>query len=128
MTSTNSLTCTLTQLDKDNVGVLSRILGPITFPGTSGELAQGIVVGTSPVSLALPTSPALQVLIRNTHAANSLTVTWTPAGGSSAVVQVLAPGGLVAVWAPVSATGAGVTAISLTGSAAGTTAEVFLGG
>lgn len=83
-------------------------------------------VGTSPTSQTLPASPTNVVLIQNTHATQTLTVTWTPNGGASNPVITLEPGSLIAI---VEAAGsAGITALSLTGSGSGTTFIMVLGG
>jgi hypothetical protein len=106
---------------------LSKILTALLTPGTSfSETNQGSI-GTSPVSLALPVSPVTFGYIKNLHATQTLSVSWTPNGGSSNPVVVLEPGSYVIFGGTVAAT-AGVTAISLTGSGASTIYESILAG
>lgn len=82
--------------------------------------------GTTPTSIGLPASPSQFVYIKNTHATQTLTVTWTPNAGASNPVITLEPGSAIVFIETI--VGAGITALTLTGSAAGTTAEYVIGG
>jgi hypothetical protein len=73
----------------------------------------------------LPGSPTKVAYIQNNHATQTLTVTWTPNGGSSAVAIILQPGEFIILGGQTGASG-GVTALSLTGSGAGTTTRMIL--
>ena len=85
------------------------------------------VVGTTPVVQTLPATQTCVVIIQNTHATQTLLVTWTPNGGASNPVITLAgPGSIIALVQ--TASGDGITALSLTGSAAGTTFKMYLAG
>jgi hypothetical protein len=66
------------------------------------------------------------VYIKNNHATNTVTVTWTPNGGASAVVQTLEPGSALILSQAVTA--AGITALSLQASGASTPVEYILVG
>lgn len=88
------------------------------------------IIGTSPVSLTLPISPAVFVYIKNLSPSATVTVTWTPNGGSSAVIQTL---NSVGTGSPVTSSfmisaGVGVSALSVSASAVNTPIEYILGG
>lgn len=87
------------------------------------ELAVGGSVGVTPTSVTLPGSPTQFVYIKNTHASQLLTVAWTPNGGASSTVAVLAPSGVLVLVEPSAVTGGGITTLTVTGSAASTTYE-----
>jgi hypothetical protein len=63
----------------------------LTMLGTTFEETQGLVIGTTPVPVSLPITPTQVVYIGNLHPTNTVTVTWTPNGGASAVVQTIGP-------------------------------------
>jgi len=97
------------------------------FVGSVFSEAQTVTVSTSPVSIALPISPTQFVYIKNVTATNNtLIVTWTPNGGASNPVVTLEPGSFIQFVE--ATTGAGITALTVTGSAPGTLAEYILGG
>lgn len=105
---------------------LNKTLAALSFNGSVSVFAETVSIGASPTSVALPVSPAVGIYIKNTHATQTLTVTWTPNGGVSAVVITLQPGEyLVKGGANLTS---GITALSLQGSGAGTTAEYILAG
>jgi hypothetical protein len=94
--------------------------------GTSYSEAQSLSLPASLTALTLPISPVSFLYIKNLHAVNTILVTWTPTGGSTASIQTLEPGGWIIMGNP--ATGAGVTALSLTASGAATPCEYILAG
>lgn len=94
--------------------------------GTTVTRTSVLTISTTPVSLTLPVSPIQFLYIRNTHLTNTVSVTWTPTGGASNVIQLLEPGSFISFGQ--AAAGAGVTAVSVTGSGAGTTLEYVLAG
>lgn len=71
---------------------LVKIVSSVLATGTVSSFAEGLLIGTSPVTISLPINPTQFVYIRNSHATQTLQVTWTPNGGSSAIVDVLQPG------------------------------------
>jgi hypothetical protein len=71
---------------------LVKIVSSVLATGTVSSFAEGSLIGTSPVTISLPINPTQFVYIRNSHATQTLQVTWTPNGGSSAIVDVLQPG------------------------------------
>jgi hypothetical protein len=82
--------------------------------------------GTGPTSVPLPAASVNFVLIQNTHASQTLTVTWTPNGGSSNEVVVLKASSAIILIE--GASGAGITALSVTASGALTTCTMILAG
>jgi hypothetical protein len=106
---------------------LQKALSSLSNSGLTGfgETQVGSY-GTSPTSISLPVSPAQFVYIKNTHGSQTLSVTWTPQGGASNPVITLEPGSAIILVE--AAAGAGISALSLTGSASGTTAEFIIGG
>lgn len=106
--------------------ILNKTLAAFSFSGSVSTVAEAISVGTSPVTIALPISPTQVVYVRNTHATQTLTVAWTPTGGASNTVVVLQPNGYILFGEP--NVTSGITALTLTGSLAGTTCEYILVG
>lgn len=96
------------------------------FTGSVASQGEAVKFGTSPVSLPLPISPTQVIYIANLSQLNTVTVTWTPTGASSAVVQTLQP--LAAILVMGSNVTSGVTAISLTASSANTSVDYLLAG
>jgi hypothetical protein len=79
--------------------------------------------------ISLPKSPATFVYLKNNDAAKTIQVNWTQNGGAGVNVVVLNPGDIIALAAnPAGATTPGITALSLTPSAANALLEMFLGG
>lgn len=104
----------------------SKILQSLSTAGTSfGEVQPG-TFGTSPTSITLPISPATFFYFKNTHAVNTITLTWTPNGGASNVVVTLQPGGFIGFSEPSALSG--ITALSVTANGASTTVEYLIGG
>ena len=122
VTATLSGTVNLADSITGNIA-LSKVISLIVT-GSIQEYAQSFNFGTSPTSVTLPVSPVNFVYIKNLHATFTLTVSWTPNGGASAVIQTLEPGGYLIMGQPTS--GAGITALSITASNASTPAEFIL--
>lgn len=106
--------------------ITTKTLATVTFLGSVSSIAETVSIGTSPVSISLPVATTQVVYVKNTHPTQTLTVTWTPNGGSSNPVVTLEPNGVILFSEPSS--GGGITALTLTGSGAGTTAEYLLVG
>lgn len=132
--STNKITHTLTQTDSVNTDIISRLIGPVTFSGSVGQFAVSSVPSSSVAqTVTLPTTSVYQFYLKNmmassTSQSRTLTVTLTPQGGSSAVVQTLGPGSVMTMWHAASSSTYGFTALSLSASEANISYEIFLGG
>lgn len=105
---------------------LQKTFAALQFNGSVAVAAETVSIGTSPVVISLPVSPSTGIYIKNTHATQTLSVTWTPNGGASAAIITLQPGEYI-VKGGANLAG-GITALTLTGSATGTTAEYILAG
>jgi hypothetical protein len=86
-------------------------------------------IGTSPVSVTLPASPTQLLYAANLQtgkagSTNTLTITWTPQGGTSAQIMVLQPQSVLFFFNP----GAGITALSVVASGANTVVDYLLAG
>lgn len=125
--SNNRLLLQLQQLDSSGAAVLNRQIGYVSYTGVVGGFSVANL-GSGANVISLPTSPILQLYVRNLHATNTVTVTMTPQGGASAVVQVLGPGATFSFWQTATASTYGITALTLTASGANTPVEYFLGG
>lgn len=90
-------------------------------------LAPSATVGTSPTVIPLPATQTNVVIIQNTDPVHTLAITWTPTGGSSNPVIVLEGQGSILILIETALTG-GISALTLTGSAAGTTYKSTLAG
>jgi len=129
-TSTNELTLLLHQEDVNGVAILNRVIGAISYAGGLGQFLVGDLEDTSAHSQTFPSTITTveQFYFKNTHATAIITVTWTHTTGASAVVQAVAPGGVLAFWNPVVTSPTGITALSLQSDVANATFEMFLGG
>lgn len=96
------------------------------FDGTVCSQGEAVKFGTSPTTVTLPISPTQIVYIANLSQTATVTVTWTPTGGSSATVTVLQP--LAALLSMESNTTSGITALSITASGANTPVDYLLAG
>jgi hypothetical protein len=102
-----------------------KSLSSLLNPAVAFSEAQQQSIGTSPVTITLPGSPTTFVHMKNLHATNTVTVTWTPNGGSSNTVITLEPGGWIQTGSGVASTG-GITALSVVASATATPIEYVL--
>ena len=105
---------------------LSKQLTALSTTGTVFSEANQLTIGTSPVSISLPVSPVNFVYLKNLHATNTIVVIWTPNSGASATIITLQPGAFIAFSENSGAQG--ISALSVTGSGAGTTLEFVIGG
>ena len=106
---------------------LSKVLTALSTPATNFSEASGATVGVAPTALTLPVSPTTFVYIKNTHATQTLQVTWTPNGGASNIVVTLQPGSFIAFGEAVLGL-SGITALTVVGSGASTSYEFVLAG
>ena len=127
--SQNNLTLTLVQQDSGGnhiLGTSGRTPADFKWGGTVGVFYENLLIGTSATTITLPISPTVNVYIKNLHATQTLTITATPNGQSSVVLDILGSGEVYLRWGTASARG--LTALSLAASAASTNIEMFLGG
>lgn len=114
----------------DNITGSTSLSKPLnnSYSGTVQTYGQNVVVGTSPSTVTLPISPVEFIYIKNlsTTSGTTVTVTWTPTGGSSASIVTLDPGAVVIVSEVT--TSNGITALSIVANAAGTPCEYVLCG
>lgn len=125
MSTTATLTGTVTVVDSSSGSQpFQKQLSSLFFSGNVSEIANQFSIGTSPTTITLPASPCQFLYIKNLSASASVTVTWTPNGGSSNIVATLEPNG--ALFYINTSTGAGITALSATASIASTPVEYIL--
>jgi hypothetical protein len=106
---------------------LSKVLTALSTAATSFSEAQSLSIGAAPTAITLPVSPATFLYIKNLHATQTITVTWTPNGGASNVVLTLQPGAYISFGEVVQGL-SGITALSVQASGASTPIEYVLGG
>lgn len=125
MSTTATLTGTITVVDSSSGSQpFQKQLVNLFFTGNVSEIANSFVVGSSPTSVSLPVSPCQFVYIKNLAPSATVTITWTPNGGASNPVSTLEPGGAIVLVN--TASGAGITALSLQASLASTPVEYVL--
>ena len=124
MAETVTLAATINLVDS-TTGAYQKTVN-IAFAGTIAAVANGVLIPNSPTSITLPIAAVNFVYIKNNHATNTLTVTWTLNGGASEPVVTLEPGSAIIL--SESVTGAGITALSLQASGANTPVEYILVG
>jgi len=105
---------------------LSKVLTSLATASTGFTEAQSLSIGASPTSITLPGSPTTFCYIKNLHATQTVTVTWTPNGGASNVVLTLQPGAFIC-FGEVAQGLSGITALSVQASGASTPVEYVLG-
>lgn len=101
---------------------------PLTLAATTVYYNPAFQAGTSPTTVPLPptaTGGVCVAYVKNLDPTNNLTVTYTWGAGSPTSI-VLIPSGVFMIFQPTE-TGQGISALSLTATAATINAEVFLG-
>lgn len=112
-----------------NIQPYPGLIQPLLAETTSSFYNPQFEVQTSATAVQMPTNAsataqAFLVYLNNLGSTN-ITVSWTPSGGSSAVVGVLVPDAVLILWVPYTSSppsAGGITALSLTSS--GTTGQV----
>lgn len=109
----------------------STSLSKVVNNGYTGDISnfgQSVIVGTSPYTVTVPNSLGQFLYVKNlsTTAGTTVTVTWTPTSGSSAVVINLDPGALI-IFSEVT-TSNGISALSLVSNQTGTPVEFVVVG
>lgn len=118
-------TVTISDVVTNNLS-LTKILQGLNYTASVSTVGEAVSIGTGSTSIALPISPTQFIYIKNTHATQTLLITWTPTGGSSVAGPVLQPGAAIILIE--SNVTSGITALALTGSGAGTICEYILAG
>lgn len=106
---------------------LPMILALAALSGTimTGPVQASLNSGANAITLAV--SPTQFIYLKNTHATQTIAVTWTPQGGVSAIVNTLRPGDWM-IMSTSAGSGSGFSALSLNASGAATTCEYILFG
>lgn len=129
MSVTASITGNITLTDSVTGTVpLSKALANLSFTGISSEFSQSFMVGTSPTDIDIPTTYTQFVYLKNVAPSNTVTVTWTPSGGSSAAVATLQAGSAIILCGSNTSTASGITDLSITASANNTPIEFVMAG
>jgi hypothetical protein len=97
---------------------------PSLFQNMGNVVFGEATIGTTSVSVTLPASPTQLLYAKNLSASQTITITWTPQGATSAEVAVLQPNAMIFFFNP----GAGITALSVVASAAGAVIDYVLAG
>jgi hypothetical protein len=128
MTNTLISNITATEDTTQNV-IINRSTGA-SFDGSASAMSEyiSLAAGTTPISLA--TGICTQFYLKNIDPnGHSVIVSWTPTTGASVPnVITLYPGDQIMFWAKPGTSNGGITALSLTPSAATTLIEYFFGG
>jgi len=128
MSVTVSLTGSIKATDSVSGTIaLSKVLTALSTVATSFSEAQSLSIGTSPVTITLPISPTTFLYVKNLHATQTITVTWTPNGGASATILTVPAGGFISFGETAQGV-SGITALSIVASGATTPVEYVLGG
>ncbi len=127
MTNTLTANITATEDTTQNV-IINRSIGTL-FDASASQIVEYASLAAGPTPISLATAICTQFYLKNIDPnGHTVTVTWTPQGGASAVVQTLLPGDLILFWSKPGGANNGITALSLTPSAATTLIEYFFGG
>ncbi len=124
MPITGALNGTITMTDNLSGSVQLQKALAFQYLGTIFDYAQGLSVGTSPTDLSIPLSPNQFLYVKNLSTTATVTVTWTPNGGSSNVVLTLQPGSTI-IYVETNTT-SGITDLSVEASALATPIEYIL--
>lgn len=97
----------------------------LSYSGIVSEFAQSQTIGTSPVTIVMPGVPVEFLYLKNLSTSATITVNWASVEvGSSTQILVLQPGSFILFLE--SNAVSGITAMTLTASASGTTVEYIL--
>lgn len=121
MANTISVTGSISLVNASGVSQASYAFQPLT--ATANAYTEALyTVGTATSTVTLPTATITSALVYNGNASNTLTVNWTPAGGSTETVVVLQP------LSQINFIGGAITAMTLVANGASTNATVIVGG
>jgi hypothetical protein len=104
---------------------LSKLLSLAAISGTVLEGPNALSLSSGANAITLPIATVQFVFLTNTHATQTIAVTWTPTGGASAAINTLGPGDFI-VLGTTARSGSGITALSLNASGAATTCTLAM--
>lgn len=116
----------VTITDNQSGSVSQIIPAQTSFVGSVSEYYPNLSIGTGTTNVALPINVIQFVYLKNLSQTATLTVSWTPNGGVSAVVITLRPGSFICFCENDAV--AGITALSLTASSGSTPVQMVLAG
>jgi hypothetical protein len=90
---------------------INKVIPELIASLSASEFGQAALT-TTPAAITLPATPTQLFYMKNLSASFTVTVTWTPVGQTSAVVQVVQPGGILFFFNP----GNGISALSVVAS------------
>jgi hypothetical protein len=122
-----SLNGTIKALDTvAGTSALIKNVNQTSAAGTTFSEASGFIAHSGGTAVPLPVANIDFLYVKNLDVAATILVTWTPNGGSTLNPITLEPGGFIMF--SEGATGAGITALTLTSSASQSLVEFVLGG
>ena len=129
MAITNIISTAIQQLDANGQVLARRAASTQDSAGTVGQFRAGNLIDTSETSISLPVAQVRQLWVRNTDSAATITVKWTPNGGSETTTGiVLGPNDQIMLWHTTTGSTKGVSSVKLTASEANATFEIYTGG
>lgn len=111
MSVTAQLNGVLTLTDSSTGVIQLQKVVALTYTGTEASFGSQVLVGTTPISVALPVSPTEFLYFRNLSTTATVTMTWTPQGVGLAD-QHLSSAAAFAVLGDTSITNTGATVIT----------------
>jgi hypothetical protein len=127
---TNTLIANISSTEQSSSAVdINRSTNNPAFPCNVGQFTTYFSLAAGVNNIPLPFNPCTQLYIRNIDPSKSVVVTWTNNNGGSSAIITLNIGDQIICWcSPAGAINPGITALSMTPSAAGCLVEYFLGG
>ncbi len=130
--SQNNLSLVLQQQDSNGVNIINRQIGAVGYSGAVGQFTDAILLTTGATAITFPLglTNALQVYFKNTSSTGNITINGTPLSATgSVIIAKLTPGSVsVPLWAAVSGSSGGYTALTGTADTTNCTLEYFIGG
>ena len=129
MAITNTISTTIQELDANGQVLARRVASTSDNAATVGEFRAGNLIDTSETSISVPVAQVRQLWVRNTDSAATITVKWTPNGGTETTTGiVLGPNDQIMLWHTTTGSTKGISSVKLTASEANATYEIYLGG
>jgi len=129
MAISNIISTTIQELDANGQTLARRVASVSDTAATVGQFIAGNLINTNQTSITLPILQVRQLWVHNTDSAATLTVIWTPNGGTETTTGiVLGPTDQIMFWHTTTGSTKGISSLKLTASEANATFEVFVGG